>query len=61
MVLVRLVLMHAYHQVDLIDWGLDQNLLVTECRYLNEVLDPVYEIQILVGHWMLLVVLLEVE
>ena len=61
MVLARLVLMHAHHQVDLVDCGLDQNLLVTECRYLNEVLDPVYEIQILVGHQMLLVVLLEVE
>ena len=61
MILVRLVLMHACHQVNLVDWGLDQNLLVTECRYLNEVPDPVYEIQILVDGQMLLVVLLEVE
>ena len=61
MVLVRLVLMCAYHQRDLVDWDLDQNLLVTECRYLNEVLDPVYKIQVLVGCQMLLVVLLEVE
>ena len=61
MVLVRLVLMHAHHQVDLADWDLDQNLLVTECRYLNEVLDPMYEIQVLIGHQILLVVFLEVE
>ena len=45
-VLVRLVLMRAHHQVDFVDWGLDQNLLVTECRYLDEVPDPVYEIQV---------------
>ena len=43
-VLVRLVLMCARHQVDSVDWGLDQNLLVIECRYLDEVPDPVYEI-----------------
>ena len=53
--------MHARHQVDLVDWDLDQNLLVTECRYLNEVPDPMYKIQDLVGHQMLPVVLLEVE
>ena len=51
----------AHHQVDLVDWGLDQNLLVIECKYLNEVPDPVYEIQVLAGHQMLPVVLLEVE
>ena len=45
-VLVRLVLMRACHQVDFVDWSLDQNLLVIECRYLNEVPDPVYEIQV---------------
>ena len=45
-VLVRLVLMRARHQVDFVDWGLDQNLLVTERRYLDEVPDPVYEIQV---------------
>ena len=45
-VLVRLVLMCARHQVDFVDWGLDQNLLVIECRYLNEVPDPVYKIQV---------------
>ena len=61
MVLVRLVLMCVHHQVDLVDWDLDQNLLVTECRYLNEVPDPVYKIQVLVGCQMLPVVLLEVE
>ena len=61
MVLVRLVLMHAHHQVNLVDWTLDQNLLVTECRYLDKVLNPVYKIQVLVGYQMLLVVLLEVE
>ena len=53
--------MCAYHQRDLVDWDLDQNLLITECRYFNEVLDPVYKIQVLVGCQMLLVVLLEVE
>ena len=61
MVLVKLVLMCACHQVDLVDWGLDQKLLVTEYRYLNEGPDPVYKIQVLAGHQMLLVVLLEVE
>ena len=61
MVLVRLVLVHAHHQVDLVDWGLDQNLLITEYKYLNEVPDLIYEIQVLAGHQSLLVVLLEVE
>ena len=61
MVLVKLILMCAHHQVDLVDWGLDQNLLVTKCRYLNEVSDPVYKIQVLVGYQMLPVVLFEVE
>ena len=48
-------------RLDLVDWGLDQNLLVTEYKYLNEVPDPVYEIQVLAGHQMLPVVLLKVE
>ena len=61
MVLVKLVLMCACHQVDLVDWGLDQNLLVTEYRYLDEVLDPVYKIQVLADCQILLVVLLEAE
>ena len=61
MILIRLVLMHAHHQVDLVDWSLDQNLLVTKYRCLNEVPDPVYKIQVLVDCQMLLVVLLEVE
>ena len=61
MVLVRLVLVHAHHQMDLVDWGLDQNLLITEYKYLNEVPDLIYEIQVLAGHQSLLVVLLEVE
>ena len=45
-ILVRLVLMRACHQVDFVDWGLHQNLLVIECRYLDEVPDPVYKIQV---------------
>ena len=45
-VLVRFVLMRAHHQVDFVDWGLDQNLLVIERKYLNEVPDPVCEIQV---------------
>ena len=59
MVLVRLVLICAHHQVDLIDWGLDQNLLITEYRYLDEIPDPVYGIQVLVDCLILLVVLLD--
>ena len=53
--------MHAHYQVDLVDWGLDQNLLVTECRYLDEIPDPMYKIQVLVGCQMLSIVLLEVK